>query len=71
MPDLVILDLMMPHYDGIYSLEGIREINADAKIMVMTADTSLATKAKLKGLKPTTIVYKSTDTETILGMYVV
>ena len=67
-PDLVILDLMMPHYDGIYALEGIREINADAKIMVVTADTSLATKAKLKELKPTTVVYKPTDTETILGI---
>ena len=67
-PNLVILDLMMPHYDGIYALERIREIDADAKIMVVTADTSLATKAKLEGLKPTTIVYKPTDTETILGI---
>ena len=67
-PDLIILDLMMPHYDGIYALERIRESNADAKIMVVTADTSLATKAKLEELKPTTVVYKPTDTETILGI---
>ena len=67
-PNLVILDLMMPHYDGIYALERIREIDADAKIMVVTADTSSATKEKLKGLKPTTVVYKPTDTETILGI---
>ena len=67
-PNLVILDLMMPHYDGIYALERIREINEDAKIMVVTADTSLDTKAKLERLKPTTIVYKPTNTETVLGI---
>lgn len=67
-PELVILDLMMPHYDGIYALEKIREIDADAKVMVVTADSTSATDEKLKRLKPTVVVYKPADTETILGI---
>ena len=67
-PELVILDIMMPHYDGIYALEKIREIDADAKVMVVTADSTSATNEKLKRLKPTVVVYKPADTETILGI---
>ena len=67
-PDLVILDIMMPKYDGIYALEKIREIDPHAKVMVITADKSYTTNEKLQKLKPTTIVYKPTDTETILGI---
>lgn len=67
-PELVILDLMMPHYDGNYALEKIREIDADAKVMVVTADSTSATDEKLKRLKPSVVVYKPADTETILGI---
>ena len=67
-PDLVILDIMMPKYDGIYALEKIREINPHAKVMVITADMSSTTNEKLQKLKPTTVVFKPTDTETILGI---
>lgn len=67
-PELVILDIMMPRYDGIYALEKIREIDADAKVMVVTADSSSVTDEKLKKLKPTIVVYKPSDTETILGI---
>ena len=32
-PALVILDVYMPKYDGVYALEKIREINPSAKVM--------------------------------------
>ena len=67
-PDLVILDITMPEYDGIYALEKIREINPHAKVMVVTADMSSTTNEKLQKLKPTTTVFKPTDTERILGI---
>ena len=67
-PDLVILDIMMPMYDGIYALEKIREIDPHAKVMVITADMSSTTNEKLQKLKPTAVVFKPTDTETILGI---
>ena len=67
-PDLVILDVMMPKYDGIYALEKIREIDPHAKVLVITADTSSTTNDKLQKLKPTGVILKPTDTETILGI---
>ena len=36
-PDIVLIDLAMPTYDGYYALEKILSINKNAKIIVMTA----------------------------------
>jgi CheY-like chemotaxis protein len=36
-PDIVLIDLAMPTYDGHYALEKILSINKNAKIIVMTA----------------------------------
>ncbi|AJW71518.1 response regulator [Nitrosopumilus adriaticus] len=36
-PDIVLIDLAMPIYDGHYALEKILSINKNAKIIVMTA----------------------------------
>jgi CheY-like chemotaxis protein len=42
-PDLVFTDLNMPKYDGFYAITKIKEMNPDAKIIVITGD-STATK---------------------------
>jgi len=60
-PDVVFLDVIMPNYDGFYTLKKIREIDADAKIIMVTADFSPTTKKKLKELKATDIIYKPYD----------
>ena len=60
-PDVVFLDVIMPNYDGFYTLQKIREIDADAKIIMVTADFSPTTKKKLKELKATDIIYKPYD----------
>lgn len=36
-PDVVTLDLVMPEYDGLHALRGIREIDPDARIIVVSA----------------------------------
>jgi two-component system, chemotaxis family, chemotaxis protein CheY len=36
-PDVVFLDLVMPQYDGFYALEEIKKINADARVIIITA----------------------------------
>ncbi|WP_371505067.1 response regulator [Nitrosopumilus adriaticus] len=36
-PDIVLIDLAMPTYDGHYALEKILSVNKNAKIIVMTA----------------------------------
>jgi two-component system chemotaxis response regulator CheY len=36
-PDVVTLDLVMPEYDGLYALREIRQICAEAKVVVVSA----------------------------------
>ena len=36
-PDLVILDMKMPEFDGIYAIDNIKKDFPDAKIIVITA----------------------------------
>jgi len=36
-PDVVTLDLVMPEYDGLHAVKGIREIDPQAKIVVVSA----------------------------------
>jgi len=60
-PDVIFLDVIMPNYDGFYTLKKIREIDDNAKIIMVTADFSPTTKKKLKELKATDIIYKPYD----------
>ena len=50
-PDFVVLDILMPEYDGHYAIENIRKFNPNAKIFVATADISESTTEKLTKAK--------------------
>jgi len=60
-PDVVLLDIMMPDYDGFYALEKIKEIDHDAKVIAVTADLTSDTEKKLQNLKVSEIIYKPYD----------
>jgi len=47
-PDIVLLDIMMPDYDGFYLLDKIFEINPKAKVIVISGDIKEETREKLK-----------------------
>ncbi len=66
-PDVVLLDIMMPHYDGFYALEKIKEIDPDAKVIAVTADLTEDTEKKLENLKVSGIIYKPYDMKDILS----
>ncbi len=36
-PDAVTLDLVMPEYDGLHALQGILQLDPDAKVVVVSA----------------------------------
>ena len=57
-PDVVLLDVMMPDYDGFHGLAGIRVIDPTAKVIMVTADLTSDTEKKLKNLNTSAIVYK-------------
>lgn len=44
-PDLVLLDLTMTDMSGLEVLEKLREINADARVVVVSADVQRSTAA--------------------------
>ncbi len=66
-PDVVLLDIMMPHHDGFYALEKIKEIDPDAKVIAFTADLTADTEKKLENLKVSGIIYKPYDMKDILS----
>jgi DNA-binding NarL/FixJ family response regulator len=66
-PDVVLLDIMMPHHDGFYALEKIKEIDPDAKVIAVTADLTDDTEKKLQNLKVSGIIYKPYDMKDILS----
>ncbi len=65
-PDFVLMDIMMPSYDGFYGIEEIRKIDPNAKIIIVTADVSIETKEKLKDLKPSAVVHKPYEIDDLL-----
>jgi putative two-component system response regulator len=62
-PDLVLLDLMMPHVDGFTILECLREAAAEAflPVIVLTADANEATKMRALRAGATDFLLKPFD----------
>jgi len=65
-PDVVFLDVMMPEFDGLYALEEIRKIDPSSIVIMITADTSDETSDRLDQLKPTAIVHKPYEMNSVL-----
>ena len=61
-PDVVILDMNMPNYDGGYALEKIKQDYPDAKIVVVTAFTNY----EFEKAKASAIFTKPYDFESFL-----
>lgn len=57
-PDIIFTDIMMPHKDGFYGIEKIREFDPEAKIVAITADISSEADQRLHELNITAIIYK-------------
>lgn len=64
-PDIIFLDLIMPEHDGIYALSEIRNLDPDAKIVILTEDLDSINAEKLELLKPTDIFIKPFEIEKI------
>ncbi len=64
-PDIVFLDIMMPHYNGFYAAERIQKVDSNAKIIMVTADLTSDTANKLKELK-VPVIYKPYEFDDIM-----
>lgn len=65
-PDLVLMDVMMPEYDGIYGLEKIREFDPNANVILVTADLKQETEEKLIAMNASGIVYKPYEMDNLI-----
>ncbi len=68
-PDVVLLDLAMPEFDGFYAIENIQKINPKAKIIILTGSVDAESKEKLDVHQIDTIFlkpYKITELATII-----
>lgn len=66
-PNVMIVDLMMPEYDGFYVLENIRKKDPKANIVILTGDASNSTKDKLEKLNPNKIYLKPVNVELLVN----
>src|SRR3989344_7671400 len=57
-PEIIFTDIMIPHKDGFYGIEKIKEFDPEAKIVAVTADISSDTEQRLNKLNITAIIYK-------------
>lgn len=57
-PDIVLLDLSMSNYDGIYGLENIKKINPEAKVIILTGHYSENNRQKIKPFNVSKIMEK-------------
>jgi CheY-like chemotaxis protein len=64
-PDLIFVDLLMPKYDGFYAIERIRDIDPDAKIVIVTGDLRAGESYLLDSFNVTAVIYKPFDMHTI------
>ena len=67
-PDVVLMDMMMPKYDGLYGLEHIKNIVPDAKIIILTADQTDETLTQLKKMNHDLIILKPVDINKLVQM---
>jgi len=66
-PDVVLLDVLMPDFDGFYGLQKILEFDPHAKVIMVTASEFTDDKQnKLKSLGASAVICKPYDTEDII-----
>lgn len=60
-PDAVLLDLMMPKYDGLFALKKIREIDPESIVLIVTGGSCDQINDEMDSLNPTKIMFKPID----------
>ena len=66
-PDLVLLDLVMKGMYGLDVLAKLRELDADARVIVASADIQTSTRALVEEAGATDFINKPFSTENVLG----
>ncbi len=65
-PDIVFLDVLMPHYDGFYAVTTIQKTDPNVKVIMVTADLTQDTADRLEEMNITDIIYKPYEFDDVL-----
>jgi len=65
-PDYVLLDMLMPLYDGFYGLRKIQEFDSKAKVIILSASVTEAEQDKLRALGVTAIFQKPYEIDALV-----
>ncbi len=67
-PDVVLMDLVMPQYDGFYGIENIRKYDPDSKIIIFSASLTPGYVDILRKMRVSGISIKPYDMERIIDL---
>ena len=65
-PDYVLLDMLMPLYDGFYGLRKIQEFDPKSKVIILSASVSEDEQDKLRELGVSAIFQKPYDIDSLV-----
>lgn len=66
-PDYVLLDMLMPIYDGFYGLRKIQEFDPKSKVIILSASVSQEEQEKLMELGVSAIFQKPYEIDTLVA----
>ena len=67
-PDVVLMDLVMPEFDGFYGIENIRKQDPNSKIIIFSASLTPQYVEKLKKMRVSAICIKPYDMDVIIDV---
>ncbi len=66
-PDCVLLDMLMPLYDGFYGLRKIQEFDPKSKVIILSASVNEEQMDELRALGVTAIFQKPYEIDTLVS----
>ena len=67
-PDVVLMDLIMPQYDGFYGLEKIRQYDPNSKVIIFSASLTPEYIKTLREMKASAITQKPYDMDLVVKL---
>lgn len=61
-PDVILIDVLMKNYDGLYALEHIKNYDPNATVVMHSEDFTADIERRLESLKPSLVINKPTNT---------
>ena len=65
-PDMVLLDVIMPEYDGFYALGNIQQIDPSSKTIMVTGDLTQKTKLLFEKMRVSGVIFKPYEIDDVI-----